>query len=182
MCLRTIWVIGKGLSHQTSKLKWRNFIFNKKCLPSTCLCVMRGFSSLCDRLALNWDFCGHREFLGPVLASVRAVTSQSQFLILTLGGCVLPLILESDCAPSSGLNNVVGSLVSPVATILSRAVAKLGAASSVSPSLSGFNIMIALGRPTVLRRGFVLAILCEWLRILEDVPYPQPILQKSRHR
>ena len=69
------------------------------------------------------------------------------------------LKLESDCAPSSGCDDVEGSLAAPVATTSSSAVTKLGSASSMSPYLSGFDIIIALGRPTVLRRDLVLAIM-----------------------
>ena len=69
------------------------------------------------------------------------------------------LKLESDCAPSSGCDDVVGSLAAPVATNASWVVAKSESASSVSPHPSGFNVIIALGRPTVLRRDLVLAIL-----------------------
>ena len=49
------------------------------------------FTTFCGRLALDWIFCGQREFLGPFLTSVGGLTFQCQILILTLGKCVVPV-------------------------------------------------------------------------------------------
>ena len=60
--------------------------------------------------ALNWYICGQREFLGPVLASVRGLTSQSHSSssqwVDASSLSMAHLKLESDCSPSSGCDPV----------------------------------------------------------------------------